>query len=467
MEQAKPATSGLRKYGVGLLIAGLVAASSGWLVFVGPLIVAFAPDFLLAGTVLLAAHEIHSVVRGRAQRLVIIAIITLTLALNTRIPSIVHDLYAVNWSQEKLGEKRLVELSQPIRIVHDGKPITGRHFPYATSRQVCEGDVCFTTRGFRTPWPDSKYDYWAENPVEHVALDLGFSMARPGETAPTLEIKSKASGYLSSFDLRLTDESGRLVSTGEYTYRNGFPLEPVDDNRSGDSTHKSAAPGLSFLLHGNVINDFVGRIVGRITPHPVRHFLAENYQMQDEGKEERTAPVKVVRMEVLGEEVYEPPLIFKGGEMKGGIRETAADPWPEKGYDADRNKYCDVLMKPESQKVTPGKGMWWVFAQDPTGRRKVRRTQTELCDERTIWSFAPGNEQTMTITKYAATGELLYRLSFQRPSAIYGYSGGVRQRTFQAKDGYIYFEWMDSNRPGYDLHIKRNMRVRIPEPMTN
>jgi hypothetical protein len=109
---------------------------------------------------------------------------------------------------------------------------------------------------------------------------------------------------------------------------------------------------------------------------------------------------------------------------------------------------------------------WHLFVNDPTGRRKVRYTGAAICDPDAIWFLDYVIEKgRTTLTKYFTNGELAYRLSFEKPPEPYGYPGGILIPTFKSVDGYLQFEWWNTNQSGFDRHIKRSIKVRLQEPM--
>jgi hypothetical protein len=219
---------------------------------------------------------------------------------------------------------------------------------------------------------------------------------------------------------------------------------------------------LNFMAHGNFVNSLLGRVLAGQISNPIKDFISRNFEVA-EHLGQMGGPSQVM-LETLAEKTFEPALLIKGEN-----RESAKDPWPEKGWDAERYKFCDNLLRRESQNSHGGLvQVWWIFIQDTTERIKIRRTGNELCDEQSVWSFDyESQRESVTITKYSANGELQYRAIVQRPPAIYGYQGGIRQKTFHEADGYVYFEWRDENRPGFDLEIKRNLSLRFAAPKRN
>jgi hypothetical protein len=158
----------------------------------------------------------------------------------------------------------------------------------------------------------------------------------------------------------------------------------------------------------------------------------------------------------LSEQRYEPTWIIRN-------QDDGTTKWAALAFDKARYDRCAQLLKPE----IPGGSEWMLFTGDPTGRKKLRNTSGSLCDPDALWLFEHGTERGKTIvTKYTAAGDLAYRISFDQPAPIHGFSGHIMRPTFKAENGYLSFEWWDTDQPGLDRHIKRSMKVRIVEPRT-
>lgn len=85
--------------------------------------------------------------------------------------------------------------------------------------------------------------------------------------------------------------------------------------------------------------------------------------------------------------------------------------------------------------------------------------------EDAIWSIDYGSRHPQVlIAKYSAAGQLHYQAMFKPPATIGLYQGGILEKTFHEKDGYVYFEWRNSERPAGRVIIKRNMAVRFLIP---
>lgn len=449
--------------GVGLLAlaAAPVALNSGGIVFVGPLFILLAPDLFLAGAVLVVLAA-ASPWLGRGVALWVVAVpVAVLLAFNTRTGALLQDLLAMPAVTEQLGHPRKALASQPLHVVYAGDKLAARKVPWRASAPRCRGDGCFATEGFRRP--ARSVDYWQESPAEAVRA-VGFALAREGERAPTLEVRESVRGHVLWVDLRLLDEDGRPQALARYRYRNGFPGVPPDlESMSEDP---DAGARLDFLLHGNSLARGLGDALQRSPAHPVRSFLAATFELRAQAWAHGVLPsgqeaVTVQPLEVLQEQVFEPMIVV--GNANGAADAT---PWRQKSWDAQRSKFCDTLLKREPGNAGGGTvQVWWLFAQDPTGRRKMRRTGHELCEPDAIWSWSyVETKDSVTIARYTSEGELRYRLAFSRPAPIHGFAGAIQARTFRAESGYLVFEWVDVNWSGRDLQVKRHMLVRVKEP---
>lgn len=444
-------------YSIATLLLACLVFNAGGVVFIGPLILSLAPDLLLLAAAGMMTSIVAVFIKRRLIVWAIFVLIVLALGLNTRILDFVHDM-SVEWKSEQYGKRQFVKLSQPIKLKYDGKAISARRFPYDSARPSCYGDGCFITRGFHTPLPHIASDYWSESPRTTV-LEAGFTLAKPDERAPTLEVVASETSEFATVNLRLLSEDGRLISSAKYTYRSRFLFEPVDDSRSVD--YLGAAPELqrNFLLHGNIINRLLGAVAADVTPDPVHYFLLSSFTVQSAAAQDGEG--QLIGVEVLDEKNYEPALEFKGKD-----REYPVTPWSEKAFDEERAKYCDTLLRKKSPDAIGGMvQVWWVFFQDDTGRKKMRRTGHVLCEENAVWTIDYGAKHpNVAITKYSAQGDLQYQMLVQSPPEIYGYSGSIQTKTFHERDGYLYFEWIYREQSGYDLYVRKTMNLRVALP---
>ena len=438
-------------------IASLLWA--GRIPFIGPVLVSLAPDFALLALILLTAWFALQIT-SRSISMLVLAPIALVFAMNTRLPALATDLVRTNWRVEKFGEVRRVPVSTPIRIIHEGVPLTGRRTAYASAAPAC-GEQCFVTTGFKMPAAWSSSQYWRENP-ETVLKDFGFVIARPDEPVDLLSIQSTTQGHFLHVTLSLRSAQGQETATARYTYRNGFSWEPKDDHREKTTPIPQWIIALNFLAHGSTPAKWFGRFVAPVQPEPLQHFLAANFSIPeanfgtfklDGSKSSQVEPVRLATLELLEDKIYSPPLHFKG---------VNGQSVPDETWDAERYKYCDRLLRPENP--GPNSQVWWLFNNDESGRRKMRRSSSELCDADTIWAFQ-NSRSGVNLRKFRANGELLYELTFNPTPGEPSFSGNLDKKSFHAKDGYIFFEWRDISSSGYDLTVHRDRVFRIKEPV--
>jgi hypothetical protein len=337
-------------------------------------------------------------------------------------------------------------VGDPLHVEAEMSELRGRISPSASVGPACHGDGCFTTRGFEGPNPGSLRDYWREDVVGAV-LASGFSRAAEGEKAPRLVVSEARDGDLVFVILELRDDSGALLSSFRGRFRRGYPLETSDDDRDG------ARLGLlQYLLHGNFFGFWIPRAV-LPAGTPVKTFLRTGSALAHP----QTRAATPVALEIMSEKTYEPVWIIK-------THDDGTTSWGGLVFDKPRSERCAPMLKPD--RLSPGSTSgWMLFAADPTGRKKVRKTNDALCEENALWLFDYATERgKVTLTKYSAAGDFAYRISFDKPASAYGFAGGIMLPTFKARDGYLSFDWCNSKQAGNDRHIKQVIKVRLVEP---
>jgi len=300
-----------------------------------------------------------------------------------------------------------------------------------------------------------------------VARTLGFVIAEPGESAPTLSITSTGQHQFALISIALKDGNGALLSRFEGRYRNGVAGEAPDDTRSDDYSWRLVT---EYLLHGNSVAAAAAAFLPSSTAYPIAAFLREATRLSHPqgtliGLKSFAPPGQPaatstpVQLEVLAENVYEPAMVFNTQDP--GF-ETSD--WARRNWDRVRYARCGEMLLPEL-KGTAQLQTWYLFAKDASGRKKARYTGPALCDEDAVWIFDYVIEKDRTvIAKYSPEGDLAYRASFPKPPSPYGTSGGVMFGTWRAENGAVTFDWVSSNRPGYEWHVRRVMSLRFQEP---
>jgi hypothetical protein len=88
-----------------------------------------------------------------------------------------------------------------------------------------------------------------------------------------------------------------------------------------------------------------------------------------------------------------------------------------------------------------------------------------LCDD-DVW-FVTHQEEPgkIVISKFTATGDLVFRTSFRNPDRVEGFIGYIRVPSLRSEGGYLYFDWLDFRDINREWHIKRwlKMRMKVPE----
>jgi hypothetical protein len=298
----------------------------------------------------------------------------------------------------------------------------------------------------------------------------GFSKAERGESAPTLTIsRQDVNRYISTFHIQLMDANGKLLSRYDGWYRNGIPNEAKDG--VGPSTTESQSLVFEYLLHGNLLNSLMAQLMPSGAAYPLTSFLKKaTHLAHPQGPtlgfatprtaESSESPAVKVELEVLEEKTYAPVWIIKEDPVSGFSK------WSEMSGSGERGERCKSLLKPET-KGAPLMQTWHLFVHDQSGRKKVRYTGDAICDPDAIWFLDYVIEKgRTTLTKYSANGDLIYRISFDKPKEPWGYAGGILIPTFKADIGYVQFEWWNTNQSGRERLVKRSMKVRFKEPIS-
>ena len=87
-----------------------------------------------------------------------------------------------------------------------------------------------------------------------------------------------------------------------------------------------------------------------------------------------------------------------------------------------------------------------------------------LCDDH-VW-FVTHQEEPgkIVISKFTATGDLVYRTSFRNPDRVEGFVSYIRIPSLRPEGGYLYFDWLDFRDINREWHIKRWLKMRLREP---
>jgi hypothetical protein len=131
-----------------------------------------------------------------------------------------------------------------------------------------------------------------------------------------------------------------------------------------------------------------------------------------------------------------------------------------------RMKACEPLFQPAYPNY-PQRSEWKSFTRDAARKNITAYTTHRICDTDAIWFWDYVAERNrVVIMKLTLAGDLIYRISFEKPGGPWGYTGHIMTPTLKAENGYLYFEWWDTNQSGSDRHVKRAMKCRLREPLT-
>lgn len=449
--------------GTAILCAGWLAAHAGIVPILGLLIAALAPEIFLGGLLVLAVGMVSTLLSNRIAVALLALVLLVFMGINTRLGTVISDIRHGPASAMNVMSRLEVAVGHPIHIQAGAPVISARRYPYASAVPACYLDNCLVTKGFGTPNPSIERDYWHEKVVD-VVLAKGFSIAKQGESAPTISIKQETDTYLSTVRIELTGSNGNLLSRYIGMYRNGFPHEMKDGM-------KSDSPSIAFqyLLHGNFLNGLAARLSPKSEAYPLASFLkhathlshpqGQNLGLMSGRPSAGSEPPSVkVALEVLEEKIHDPVLVIREDPHSSISR------WSEISWDKARGERCRSLLKPETNGA-PQMQTWHLFVNDPSGRKKVRYTGSAVCDPDAIWFLDYVIEKDRTVvTKYSIEGDLIYRASFEKPKEPRGYAGAILMRTFKAEERYLQFDWWNTHQSGRDRHVNRSLKLRFKEP---
>ncbi len=448
-------------WSIKVILISLILLYVGGIPFLGPMLVYLAPNFLLFGTAYALTCALRSISKKTIPFVPVFFLSLLICGLNTRIPAVFHDWLIVNWKVEHTAYRPIVNLSQAIQVHHNNETVAARTFAYASARPNCQSEGCFTTAGYRTPYPHLENEYWSEAPKETI-LDLGLTVANKDEHTPVLTINTTKYGEFLSVSLKLDDADHKTISSATYVYRNGFAFEFDDDSQSGEYDNISVNQTINFMLHGNVINFLIGHMLERTTDHPIKNFLERSFEIH--GLQYQIDQAKKVELEILAEsksnaiQAYAQINVNQNKKSKENIK-------IQKETESKSNSDCETLLKRESPNASGGlTQVWWIFVHDPSSRNKMRRTAHEFCNNQAIWSLDYSKRPSTLLAKYDMRGELQYQVIFENPKKINGFFGVVQENTFYEEDGYAYFQWAELKQSSFDSGIKNQYPARFLIP---
>lgn len=152
-------------------------------------------------------------------------------------------------------------------------------------------------------------------------------------------------------------------------------------------------------------------------------------------------------------------------------RIAIGDDWSNFVFDQKREGVCKKLFRPtDPSDYMQGQR----FVNDSTGTKPVPYSPSAqfkmgvrvLCDD-AVW-FVTHQEEPgkIVITKFTVTGDLVFRTSFRNPDRIDGFVGYIRIPSLRTDGGYLYFDWLDFRDINREWHIKRWLKMRMQEPIS-
>jgi hypothetical protein len=150
-------------------------------------------------------------------------------------------------------------------------------------------------------------------------------------------------------------------------------------------------------------------------------------------------------------------------------RIAVGDDWSNLVFDQKREGECKKLFRPtDPNDYMQGQR----FINDSTGSKPAPYSRTAqfnmgvrmLCDDH-VW-FVTHQEEPgkIVISKFTATGDLVYRTSFRNPDRVEGFVSYIRIPSLRPEGGYLYFDWLDFRDINREWHIKRWLKMRLREP---
>ena len=408
-----------------------------------------APDTFLLGLTMV----VYALVRGpnhradRVMRASVAAVLFVVLfGLNTRLPSVIADVFDTNTLTVLKPLKGAV--GQALHIVTDSARLSGRREPF---RGI---DPNYLRTRYQTDYALSPYDTWDEN-VTQTALRAGFSVAGPRERAPSLQVTTSAGARMQSFLLTLRDADAVELATYKGQFRERYPFEAG----AHASLEYTSAAVIQSLLHRNFVSYWLSRLARPpvITP-PLHEFLAKTTVLSHPQSDDAA----IVALEILSEIRYDPVRILTGPE------------WTAMTYDASRGQRCEQMVKMEIP-GTPTMQGWILFTADPTGRNRARLTGTMLCESDAVWifdyAFTPGETfpsksphrnrslKKTFLTKYSARGNFKYRIALEQTQ-----SGIILAPTVREENGLLSFDLVELTDMGQDKRLKKIIKARVAIP---
>lgn len=172
-------------------------------------------------------------------------------------------------------------------------------------------------------------------------------------------------------------------------------------------------------------------------------------------------PSKSVQLEVLSSDVFVPELLIQDKPN------SSQSPWGNYSWDKERALACKGRLN-QADDQDQRLATWQRFVEDTTGKRIFPNSYSRFCDADVVWLFGNGMTEPgrVVVNKVTNSGEIIYKVSFTRPTISLGSAGSIRFSTFREIDGYVYFDWVSFDSGGYEWRVKHSSRLRFKEPST-
>jgi hypothetical protein len=165
------------------------------------------------------------------------------------------------------------------------------------------------------------------------------------------------------------------------------------------------------------------------------------------------------KLEIVSEEDFQPEKLIKMDDAYHASNQAI--------FEARENT-CKAMLKPAYPR-----SLFMNFVKDTSGRM-VASTAMMIChpDAILVGDYLPdaSDFKHVVLNKYSLSGDLIYKVRFERPTEPVYYRGTLDVTTVKSERGYLSFDWQssyDDAPPGSVdrvLHINRRMKVRIKEP---
>jgi hypothetical protein len=305
-------------------------------------------------------------------------------------------------------------------------------------------------------------DYWKEDPDESIRT-FGYTLAGASETSvPTLRIRADATEHHLELQLELVDAAGAVVGHEQRLYRNGFPLEPRDSDCKGDGQSEVLDAAL-YMLHGNLVSQFVGSRFGYSESSPAGRFLNITTTRVSEQDDERLVQ-------------FLEPVVERTIEINSFVNPN--DPrLPH--HSVEKADACKAIVRPATTGVntidfTVPRGIIesararrpYRFIQGTTGREQllVGMGDRLVCDPDRLYLVRRNLTKEFElpeISKYGIDGRLQYRVVLRIPRLRTRPEGLIDASSLSEEAGVLSFNRIETQVSGSERYVGRIQRMSV------